>query len=233
MKTLILSDGRQLDYELERKNVKNINYRANEEGYIRVSAPQRVPLKDIESGLEKHADFFFKAFKRMSERERRHDINILDSKTVRWLGRDYPVRVIANSREKAVIDENECRVFTKLEHDDEYVLGLVRKAVAERFLLLCRELNDEVRSELESFGFTPPPTVITVKDMKSRWGSCSYYRGHISINVRLAAYPRETVKSVFWHEYAHYQYHDHSKNFYAFLDKYCPEYRKWNALLKE
>lgn len=229
MKTLILTDGRRLNYELERKRVKNINYRAKEGGFVYVSAPYGVSVRDIESGLAKHADFFFKAF----ERQRERDAPVIDNGSVRWLGRDYPVRVIANSRETAVIDAEECRVFTRLSFDSEYVAELVRRAINERFILLCRELNDEVRAELKSYGFDPPPTVITVKDMKSRWGSCSYYRGHISINSRLAAYPRDTVKSVFWHEYAHYRFHDHSKNFYAFLDTYFPEYRKWNSLLKE
>lgn len=229
MKTLTLADGRRLTYELERKRVKNINFRAKPDGIVYVSANTRVSVWEIERYLSERSDFFFDAFEKLRERERKSEIN---TETVRWLGREYPVRVIENSRETAVIDENECRVFTRLGFDAEYVLSLVQRAVKDRFLRLCRELNDEVRAELTDFGLVPPPTTITVKDMKSRWGSCSYHSGHISINVRLAAYPRETIKSVFWHEYAHYWHHDHSQRFYAFLDKYYPPYRKWNALLK-
>ena len=71
-----------------------------------------------------------------------------------------------------------------------------------------------------------------MRDMKTRWGSCTPAKGHISINIRLAPYPRQTVLSVVWHEYAHYWHRDHSARFYAFLEAHFPEYRRWNSLLK-
>ena len=230
LKKIILPDGRELSYELTRKNVKNINFRAKEDGIVYVSANSRAAVAQIEKFLIERADFFLEAFERLKKREERSEIN---ASSVNWLGREYPVRTVMNSRECAVIDENEIRVFTRLSDDPEYVLELVQKAVSKRFCALCGELDREVRAKLEQSGLTPPPTRITVKDMNTRWGSCSYTRGNISINIRLAAYPRETVLSVLWHEYAHYWHHDHSKKFYGFLLKFYPEYYKWNDLLKK
>lgn len=219
-----------LTYELVRKRVKNVNFRAKDDGIVYVSANSRVSVKEVERFLTERADFFFGAFERLRAREKRSEIN---TETVNWLGQEYPVRIIHNARECAVLDEIECRVFTRLGGDGEYVLSLIRRAVADRFAMLCRGLNEEVRAELMRRGLTPPPTHITIKDMKSRWGSCSYTRGHISINIRLAAYPQETVLSVFWHEYAHYWHHDHSQRFYDFLLDMYPDYFRWNDLLKE
>ncbi|MDE7229889.1 MAG: M48 family metallopeptidase [Oscillospiraceae bacterium] len=230
LKTITLPDGRELSYELTRKRVKNINFRAKEDGIVYVSANSRATVAQIEKYLAERADFFLGAFERLKKREERSEIN---ASSVNWLGRTYPVRTVRNSRECAVIDENEIRVFTRMEDDPEYVLMLVQRAVTQRFCALCGELDGEVRVKLEQAGLKPPPTRITVKDMSTRWGSCSYTRGHISINIRLAAYPRETVLSVLWHEYAHYWHHDHSKRFYDFLLRFCPEYNKWNGLLKK
>lgn len=230
LKTITLPDGRALSYKLTRKNVKNINFRAKEDGIVYVSANSRASVAQIEKYLIERADFFLKAFERLKEREERSEIN---ASSVNWLGRAYPVRTVQNFRECAVIDENEIRVFTSMTDDPEYVLELVQKAVVKRFCELCGELDREVRAKLMQSGFAPPPTQITVKDMNTRWGSCSYTRGRISINIRLAAYPRETVLSVLWHEYAHYWHHDHSRNFYGFLLKFFPEYYKWNDLLKK
>ena len=210
--------------------MKNVNFRAKDDGIIYVSANSRVSVKEVERFLTERADFFFGAFERLQAREKRSEIN---TETVNWLGQEYPVRIIHNARECAVLDEVECRVFTRLGGDAEYVLSLIQRAVADRFTALCRELNEEVRAELQRNGLIPPPTQITIKDMKTRWGSCSYTKGHISINIRLAAYPRETVLSVFWHEYAHYWHHDHSKRFYDFLLRLYPDYYRWNDLLKE
>lgn len=229
MKTITLSDGRTLTYELTRKRVKNINCRPKSDGIVYVSAGARVPVGEIERFLAEKANFFLDAFAKLRERERQSEIN---TSSVSWLGREYPVRVIQNSRETAVLDESECRVFTRLGDNAEYVLELIQRAVLARFTALCGELDAEVRAELEQDGLKPPSTQITIKDMKSRWGSCSYTRGHISINSRLAVFPREAVKSVFWHEYAHYWHHDHSAKFYAFLTKHCPDYFKWHEYLK-
>lgn len=210
--------------------MKNVNFRAKENGIIYVSANSRISVKEVEKFLVERADFFIEAFEKLRAREKRSELN---TETVNWLGQEYPVRIIHNARECAVLDEIECRVFTRLGNDPAYVLSLIQRAVADRFEALCRELNDEVRAEITRRELKPPPTLITIKDMKSRWGSCSYTRGHISINIRLAAYPRETVLSVFWHEYTHYWHHDHSRGFYDLLLKMYPEYYKWNDLLKE
>ena len=47
------------------------------------------------------------------------------------------MRIIHNARECAVLDEIECRVFTRLGGDGKYVLSLIQRAVAERFAALC------------------------------------------------------------------------------------------------
>ncbi len=228
VRTVTLPDGRTLRYELTRKRVRNINFRPKPNGVIRVSANTRVTIAEIERFIADRAEFFFNAFERLRSREESCETR---TDSVRWLGREYPVRVIESSRERAVIDEDECRVFTR-RPDEENLAALVQRAVEVCFCALVDDLNAQVRRILTERGYSPPPTRITVKDMSSRWGSCSYTRGHISLNIRLAPYPRETVLSVLWHEYAHYWHHDHSKRFYAFVLEMYPEYYKWNDLLK-
>lgn len=221
-----MSDGRKLCYELTRKRVKNINYRIKSDGVVYVSANRRVDEGHIIKILLDNADYIFKSIDRLREREQRCEQSTSE---VKWLGSAYPVRILHNSRNTAVLENDELRVMTQ---DDENAEKLINDWLLRSFTDLCRELNAEVRAELVRQGLNPPAAVITIKDMKSRWGSCSYNRGKISINIRLAAYPRDTVLSVFWHEYAHFYHHDHSAKFYAFLQRYYPEYHKWNDLLK-
>lgn len=227
MNTLKFPDGSEISYELIRKPVKNLNLRVKEDGTLRISANSRISLRRIEEFIISQQAFILRALGRLRERAAENDI----SDHVRWLGQDYPVRVIANSRECAVLEQDEFRVFTRFQ-EPEHIRQILRGWLADNFVQLCRELDKEVRSALIEHGLNPPPAVITIKDMKSRWGSCAWAKGHISINLRLAAYPRDTVLSVFWHEYAHFWHHDHSPRFYAFLLEHCPDYRRWNSLLK-
>lgn len=228
MKTLKFPDGSEILYELTRKPVRNINLRVKEDGTLRISANNRVSVKRIEEFIIAEQSFIQKAAARINARTKVSEIR---ADSLRWLGREYPVRVIASSRECAVLEQQEIRVFTR-HSEPEHIQLLLRNWLTDSFTELCRQLSEEVRSSLIDSGLAPPPTLITIKDMKSRWGSCTWAKGHISINIRLAAYPKETVLSVLWHEYSHYWHHDHSGRFYAFLEKHYPEYRKWNSLLK-
>lgn len=228
IRTVKLSDGRTISYRLTRKKIKNAYFRAKADGVIDVSANSRMTIAQVEQFIKERSDYFLKALEEVAEKAKS---NAVDVSNVRWLGENYPVRLIQSSRECAVLEEDECRVFTRFS-DEQSIYALIQRMTAERFAALCGELNAQVRSELEARGLTPPPTRITIKEMTSRWGSCSYAKGHISMNIRLAPFPRETVLSVLWHEYAHYWHHDHSKNFYDFVLKMYPEYYKWNNLLK-
>ncbi len=228
MKTLKFPDGSEIQYELTRKPVRNINLRVKEDGTLRISANSRVSAARIEEFIISEQGFISRALDRIKARSEK---SASTAELLKWLGAEYPVRVFSSSRECAVLEQQEMRVFTR-DPQPEHVQKMLRGWLAENFTQLCRELNDEVRRSLEESGLKPPPTRIAIKDMKSRWGSCTWAKGHISINFRLYAYPRDTVLSVFWHEYAHYWHHDHSARFYAFLEEHYPEYRRWNSLLK-
>ena len=226
MTDLKFPDGSEVLYELIRKPVKNINLRVKEDGSLRISANPRVSVQRIEQFIISEQDFIRRAQQRINSRNEHSDIH---ADVFRWLGKEYPVRVISSGRECAVLEQDEMRVFTRF---PERTQELLQKWNADNFVEICQTLSADVREALINSGLTPPPTVITIKDMKTRWGSCTPAKGHISLNIRLAPYPRQTVLSVVWHEYAHYWHHDHSARFYAFLDEHFPEYRKWNSLLK-
>ncbi len=226
MNTIRLPDGREIKYELTRKRVKNINMRINAEGVVHVSASTAVSIKRIEEILTERADYLLNAVNRLRQREQRSDIT---AEKMSWLGREYPVRIIRNSREQVALEENEIRLYTT---HPENAQAMLTEWTSDRFSEVITELNREVRAKLEQRGLKSPPTKITIKDMKTRWGSCSYTRGHISMNFRLAAYPVETVLGVLWHEYSHYWHHNHYAAFYDFLLSFYPDYHKWNSLLK-
>jgi predicted metal-dependent hydrolase len=70
---------------------------------------------------------------------------------------------------------------------------------------------------------------ITIRGQEKRWASASP-RGNLSINWKLLLAPEIIIDYVIMHELAHFKHMDHSKKFWGFLEKYCPnwrEYRKW------
>ena len=73
---------------------------------------------------------------------------------------------------------------------------------------------------------------ITIRNQKSRWGSCSA-KGHLNFNCLLMLCPKEGIDSVVVHELCHRKEMNHSPRFYAEVRRVFPGYDKWHGWLKE
>lgn len=73
---------------------------------------------------------------------------------------------------------------------------------------------------------------ISIRLQKTCWGSCTA-KGNLNFNCLIVLMPREVLDSIVVHELCHRRHMDHSKEFYAEIDKIFPEYKKWNKWLKE
>ncbi len=72
-------------------------------------------------------------------------------------------------------------------------------------------------------------TRVSIRDQKSRWGSCSR-RGTISLNWRLVQVPPFVREYVLLHELMHRRELNHSARFWRLVAAACPRYveaRKW------
>ena len=76
------------------------------------------------------------------------------------------------------------------------------------------------------------PRKITVRNQRTRWGSCSS-GGNLNFNCLLMLTPPEVIDSVVVHELCHRKHMDHSKEFYDEVLRVFPDYRKWDKYLKD
>lgn len=65
-------------------------------------------------------------------------------------------------------------------------------------------------------------TGFMIRNMKTRWGSCSIHSKKIRINLQLAAKPEECIEYVLVHELCHLLEPSHNERFYYFMDLYLP-----------
>lgn len=74
---------------------------------------------------------------------------------------------------------------------------------------------------------------LVYRSMRSRWGSCQPETGRVCINTRLALYPPRCLEYVVVHELCHFLEPGHGPRFKALLDRFLPDWRVADALLKQ
>ena len=84
-------------------------------------------------------------------------------------------------------------------------------------------IPEKVRYYSELMGVTP--TAVKINSAKKRFGSCS---GKNSLNFSLYLMDKDErfIDYVVVHELAHIKHHNHSKDFYRFIEKFMPDYKE-------
>ncbi|MBC8269352.1 MAG: M48 family metallopeptidase [Rhodospirillaceae bacterium] len=75
-------------------------------------------------------------------------------------------------------------------------------------------------------------TRITIRDTRTRWGSCSF-KGCLSFSWRLVMAPPGVLDYVVAHEVAHLAHMNHGPEFWDTVDSLCPNASNGRAWLSE
>lgn len=67
---------------------------------------------------------------------------------------------------------------------------------------------------------------LRLRDMKSRWGSCAWKKGFITLNTRLFYAPRPCLDYVVLHELCHFVHPDHGPGFHGLMAALMPDYKQ-------
>jgi predicted metal-dependent hydrolase len=183
------------------------------DGRATLTLPTRVPelegmafVRERESWLRKH----------LSAIEPEMPVEI--GATVLFEGADVPV--IAGPVKRATLKSGALMV-----PDDP---GNVGKRVVAFMKLRARDALADA-SDRYAAALGRPYNRISLRDTRSRWGSCSS-AGDLMYSWRLIMAPRSVLEYVAAHEVAHLQHMDHSDRFWGVVNDLFPNHkacRKW------
>ena len=211
--------GRKVKYCLTRKNVKNINMRIKDDMVIHISANNYVSVKELEAVLFKNSEFIFNALDKAAKRAE----NRTDENEIMYMGKKYKKCVTEGNDTKCVIDGDKFVIEVRDADDEEKIKKITEDWYNKRAREIFDEINEQTAEIFSYFGIAKAE--IKVRKMISRWGSCSVNEGRIRINRYLIEFPRACAEYVFVHEYTHFIYRGHGKDFYGFVSKIFPDYK--------
>ena len=95
----------------------------------------------------------------------------------------------------------------------------IKKYLKEKLYNESLPILEKYSSELKI-----PYNKLTIKDLKSKWGSCSW-TNNITLNLKLIHLPVHFLQYVIVHEACHLKEKNHSKRFWDLVWKYFPEFK--------
>lgn len=237
----LTAGGREIQWTLTRKKVKNVNLRVKPDGTVRISANTRVSVKFIEDFILKNAEFIFSALDRFAVKSAAPALpkaseDFQNGDTVCYLGKNYTLSIVVDNsisyaaQENASLLGDELKVTVRYENRAGRVL---EKFYAEETRKLFETLNRRTRLMFLAKGYSVDGAELKIREMKSRWGSCHIADKKIVMNSRLMLYPEVCAAYVFVHEYAHFIVPNHSADFYAVVGNVMPNYRVCMEMLKK
>ena len=108
------------------------------------------------------------------------------------------------------------------------------KLTREKVIALAEEALKVIPERVEYFAKVIGVTYgkITIRNQKTRWGSCSS-KGNLNFNCLLMLAPPEVLDYVVVHELCHRRQMNHSKAFWLEVEKVLPDYKEARKWLKE
>jgi predicted metal-dependent hydrolase len=215
--------GQAIDYVLERRRGRRgVGLRVDGHG-LKVSAPASMPLSRVEFFVRESEQWVLRKMGEWSGK-RIMPLEWTDGAKLPWLGGHLTLRLAPGARARATREAGELRVKAP-DGDAE----AVRRAVVRWYKSVASDvLASRVEALSAAAGLAMPKVLIS--PALTRWGSCNTRR-EVRLAWRLVKAPPHLVDYVICHELAHLRHMDHSRRFWAEVERQCPDYRRLRAEL--
>ena len=221
--------GHEIPYTVRPSGrARRVSLRIREAGLVEVVVPMHQVMPAPETVLKRHAAWILRTFDRLRRFGGSAEVRPPGTGSrLLFLGVERTIRVIREERRRPSVILTESEIIVSLTpgspEDIRPLLGRWFRARAESIIpARVSELNEEWKFRYSS---------ITVRNQRTRWGSCSR-RGALSFNWRLLILPMDVADYLICHELAHLEFLDHSARFWGLVEKICPAFRQSERWLR-
>ena len=225
---IITLSGRNIPYHIVRsRRAKRLRLAVSDAG-VSVTLPVGVKISEAEKMLQQHGEWVLAMLERVGQRKAK--ARSLPSDVILLRGEIKQIQVIEELERLARV-----RVEESADRLALYVpagSGKDGRAMALPWLkaMARSAIETSVRKQAGRLGVSYRR--ITIRDQKTRWGSCST-SGTLSFNWRLIMAPPWVLEYVVVHELAHLKQANHSAAFWQVVAGVYPEYKQARDWLRK
>jgi predicted metal-dependent hydrolase len=222
----------EIEYQIIRKNVKNMTLRIKNDGSIIITANYRISQKRIEDFMIEKKDWILKTLNNLEHRTMLGNGNdLIHDKKVVLLGKKVKIVAIQGIREEVKLLEDVLCVYSKELTNNIRLNQLLSNWISSYTKEVVTSILNEVYEKFVPYKVPYPK--LRLRKMKTRWGTCSIHTNTITINTLLIHTSRESIEYVIAHELTHFLHGNHSRDFYNSLSLVMPDHTIKRKMLKE
>lgn len=208
-------EGQPVLYVLHRsQGRRRISLSIDERG-LRIGAPLRASMREIETVLRDHAQWVVRKLGEWGEK-RTPDRRWATGESLMFLGQPLELRIVSGA--DVVL------------RDERLLHIAARRTQPESIAALARDwLRNEALADYAArvaryrIAMAAPEVKVRLSNARTRWGSC-HASGRILLNWRLIQMPAQLIDYVVVHELAHLREMNHSSRFWAIVAGQIPDY---------
>ncbi len=224
---LVLGTER-IAYRLHRSRRRTLEITVARGGVVEVRAPDGPPIERIEHRLRARSAWIRRKLAASPPAECDLPRRFQSGESYRYLGRQYRLKVIAGVRPHVRVHGGRLHVEVRDPSDTTQV----QRALVAWFQQRARMVIPQRVAQLASLAAFAElrPTGVSVRAMKTRWGSCSA-SGRLLLNSQLIELPTSAIDYVIAHELCHLRVPKHGARFERLLSRLMPDWREREEVL--
>ena len=227
IKTTII-DGSEIRYEFKRSYRRSVVAKIRRDGVIEVKAPLLYRESDMLAFLNQHKRWIFNHFDRLQNADNQQK-KYISGEIHYYLGKQYTLQVVESGKNSVFIEGNSLIINSQYPENPKYLEIQLNKWYRNQAKIVFSELLPPIIEKFRKYNVAPAK--ISIRDMRSRWGSCSR-KGNISLNLQLIKLNENCIRQVMVHEMCHLVYFNHQAGFHALMDEMMPDWKLWKKEMK-
>lgn len=220
--------SRLIDFRLEYSNRKSLGITVTPEMDVLVKAPSQTSIEKVKEKIKKRAPWiikqqsFFLTFQPKTPARK-----FKGGETHLYLGRQYRLKIVNGKTETVKLKGKFIEVTTPNHSKTKHLVNnWYHENARTKFEEIAKPLIEKFRRHKVA------PSSIVLRDMPTRWGSCTP-KGKIILNPELIKAPKGCIEYVIIHELCHLIHHDHTQRFIDLQTKEMKDWEKWKTKLEK